>query len=119
MDEKGLDLIQFNRNPDLLLQVVEQIKKDFGMFAIGIEFSGDPKQAYAELFGQLHAHLKTLEHSNKQKFISILYRVDLSEQQIAKAMQQHPSDTFTAIVADLILKRELQKVILRNQSKYL
>ena len=108
-----------NLHPDLLIQVVEQIKKDYGMFAIEIQFSGNPALAYTELFGQLNAHLKTLERANKQKFISILYRVDLSEQQIAKALAEHPSDTFSAVIADLILKRELQKVVLRNQAKYL
>jgi hypothetical protein len=117
MESDSLDLIKFNPQPGLLQQVADQLIKDFGMFGLDIHFSGKPELAYSELFGQVNAHLETLARSNKQKFLSILYRIDLSEQQVGKALAENPADPFSAAVTDLILKRELQKVVLRNQTK--
>jgi hypothetical protein len=117
MEPDSLDLIKFNAQPGLLQQVADQIIKDFGMLGMEIHFSGNPSLAYTELFGQVNAHLEGLARSNKQKYLSLLYRIDLSEQQVGKALADNPGDPFSAAVTDLILKRELQKVVLRNRLK--
>jgi hypothetical protein len=102
---------------DILRQVADQVIRDFEMFGAEIQFSGNPLTAYAELFEQLLPFLEGLQLSNQQKLISILYRVDLSENQVKKALLEEPEKPFAQVLTKLFLKRELQKVVMRNQFK--
>jgi hypothetical protein len=87
------------------------------MFGLEIKFSGNAYNAYEELFEQIEPHINQLINSNQQKFMSILYRIDVSDEQIKKAVNENSSEAFSAIVSDLIIKRELQKVVIRNHYK--
>jgi hypothetical protein len=45
----------------------------------------------------------------------LLYRIDVSEAQIKKYGQNYPALSFESIIVELIIKRELQKIILRKR----
>jgi len=111
------DLFQYFNRLDLIKDTANQIIKDFDMFGLEIKFSGNAYNAYEELFEQIEPHINQLITSNQQKFMGILYRIDLSDEQIKKAVQDNTSEPFSAIVTDLIIKRELQKVVIRNHYK--
>ena len=111
------DLSQYFNRIDLIKDTANQIIKDFEMFGLEIKFSGDSFQAYDELFQQIEPHINRLINSNQQKFMGILYRIDLSDHQIKKAMNKNTSESFSVVVSDLIIKRELQKVVIRNYYK--
>jgi hypothetical protein len=49
--------------------------------------------------------------------MGILYRIDLSDEQIKKAVNANSSEPFPEIITDLIIRRELQKVVIRNHYK--
>jgi hypothetical protein len=112
-----MDVSLYTQKPELLQQTAEQLIKDFGSIGIHITFSGNSFSAYAELSGQVQPHIERLLLHEKQKFISLLYRVDLSETQIQKATREQPLSFFPQLITDLILKRELQKVVIRNHYK--
>ncbi|MCE9538730.1 MAG: hypothetical protein K8R85_05885 [Bacteroidetes bacterium] len=111
------DLSPYFNRLDLIKDTAHQIIKDFDMFGLEIKFSGNAYNAYEELFEQIEPHIDQLIHSNQQRFMSILYRIDLSDEQIKKAVNENSSEPFSAIVSDLIIKRELQKVVIRNHYK--
>lgn len=113
------DLSKYFNQLDLIKDTANQIIKDFDMFGLEIKFSGNAFNAYEELFEQIEPHINQLIISNQQKFMSILYRIDLSDEQIKKAVTENSSEPFSAIVSDLIIKRELQKVVIRNHYKTL
>ena len=113
------DLSQYFNRLDLIKDTAKQIIKDFDMFGLEIKFSGNAFNAYEELFEQIEPHINQLINSNHQKFMSILYRIDLSDEQIKKAISENSSEPFSEIVSDLIIKRELQKVVIRNHYKTL
>jgi len=113
------DLSKYINQLDLIKDTANQIIKDFDMFGLEIKFSGNAFNAYEELFEQIEPHIDQLITSNQQKFMSILYRIDLSDEQIKKAVNENSSEPFSAIVSDLIIKRELQKVVIRNHYKTL
>lgn len=113
------DLSKYFNRLDLIKDTANQIIKDFDMFGLEIKFSGNAFNAYEELFEQIEPHINQLITSNQQKFMSILYRIDLSDEQIKKAVNENSSELFSAIVSDLIIKRELQKVVIRNHYKTL
>jgi hypothetical protein len=111
------DLSKYINRLDLIKDTANQIIKDFDMFGMEVKFSGNAYNAYEELFDQIEPHINQLIHSNQQKFMGILYRIDLSDVQIKKAVQENSSEPFSEIVTDLIIKRELQKVVIRNHYK--
>jgi hypothetical protein len=117
MKEENQNLASYINKLEIIRQVAEQVIKDFDMFGLEIRFSGNSYSAYEELFEQVHPNLEKLLHSNQAKFLGILYRIDLSEEQVQKAVRENTSEPFSAVVTDLILKRELQKVVWRNAFK--
>ena len=111
------DLSKYINRLDLIKETADQIIKDFEMFGMEIKFSGNAYNAYEELFDQIEPHINNLIHSNQSKFMGILYRIDLSDELIKKAVKDNASESFSAIATDLIIKRELQKVVIRNYFK--
>lgn len=111
------DLTPYINRLDLIKDTANQLIKDFDMFGMEIKFSGNAYNAYEELFEQIEPHIKKLIETNQSKFMGILYRIDVSDVQIKKAVNENASESFSAIVTDIIIKRELQKVVIRNHYK--
>ncbi len=111
------DLTPYFNKLDIIKDTAAQIIKDFEMFGMEVKFSGNAYNAYEELFDQIEPHIKKMVDSNRQKFLGILYRIDLSDEQIKKAVNSNSTEPFSVIVTDLIIKRELQKVVIRNHYK--
>ncbi len=99
---------------DILNQTAEQVKKDLGFFSLDVKFSGRKENAYEELFNQVFPHVRQLMEREYEKFFSLLYRVDISEKQIHVAQNADPEAEVAKIISDLIIKRCLQKVVLRK-----
>ncbi len=112
-----MDISPYRNRLEILQQTPDQPIKDFGMFGLEIKFSGNNDNAYEGLFNQVEPHIDQMLTNNRQKLMSILYRIDLSETQIQKATRENPSPPFSHPITDLILKRELQKVAIRNYYK--
>jgi hypothetical protein len=95
---------------DLLIldETVKQIQKDFAFFSLNIVFSGNKNSAYEELFNQIQPHIKKLMNEDYQKFLSLLYRIDINEKQLRTDNEQ------TKHITELIIKRCLQKVVFRK-----
>jgi hypothetical protein len=96
---------------ELLWQTAEQVKKDFSFFDLSIVFSGNKETAYHELSEQIGPHIRKLMDEQYEKFLSLMYRVDILEKQLK---QVDPSGNVDQQITDLILKRCLQKVVLRK-----
>lgn len=111
------NLSQYFNRLDLVKATADQIIKDFEMFGMEIKFSGNAYNAYEELFDQIEPQVKKLIDSNQSKFMGILYRIDLNDEQVKKAVKENSSEPFSFIITDLIIKRELQKVVIRNHYK--
>jgi hypothetical protein len=111
------DISRYFNKLDLVRETAEQIKKDFEMFGLEIKFSGNTYDAYEELFDQILPHIDRLITSNRSKFMGILYRIDLSDEQVKTAVNNNSSESFPEIITDLIIRRELQKVVIRNHYK--
>ena len=108
------DLTPYLSRLDILNDTAQQIIKDFGMSEMEIILSGNMDNAYAELFSMVLPCIEKLQKENFQGFYNLMYRIDISETQIKKAVAQANDKSFSEIVTDLILKRELLKVILRK-----
>ena len=111
------NISQYFNRLDLIKDTANQIIKDFDMFGMDIKFSGNAYNAYEELFDQIEPQINKLISNNHSKFLGIIYRIDISDLQIKKAVDENASESFSEIITDLIIKRELQKVVIRNHYK--
>lgn len=102
---------------DIVQATAEQIMKDFGMFGVEIAFSGDTSRAYDELHRQLIDQITLLLERNYDLLLSVLYQVDITEREIAKAEQELPHYSHIEIIAHQVIVRDLKKVLLRRYFK--
>lgn len=102
---------------EIVQETAEQIIKDFGMFGVEISFSGDTLNAYDELHKQLISQINILVERNYELLLSVLYQVDITEKEIARAESELPHYSHIEIVAHQVIVRDLKKVLLRRYFK--
>ena len=108
------ELSPYYERTDLLEKVVEQIKKDFNWFSFEITFNNKEESAYSELFNQILPLVDELLNDNYPKLLAMLYRIDIDEDFLNKKLKESAQADTDEVIADLIIKRELQKVIIRE-----
>lgn len=100
--------------PDLFEKFKIQLKKDFDNCALTSEFCNDLKANNLELIDVLLAQLDIINKKYSGKLNELLYRIDISEHQIKKLSKLNSDKTLNEIIAELIIKRELQKVVYKE-----
>jgi hypothetical protein len=110
-------LEQSKKEEKYVLLTAEQVRKDFAMFGLDVEFSGQTAFVYQELFTQLEKHIAFLLERNYEKLMSLLYQIDLGQKELQKAGQVNPYSTVAELITHMILERELKKVLTRAYFK--
>lgn len=108
---------QLLNQAEIVQETAEQIMKDFGMFGVEITFSGNIGQAYDELHRQLVDQISLLLERNYDLLLSVLYQVDITDREIARAELELPDYNHVEIVAHQVIVRDLKKVLLRRYFK--
>lgn len=106
----------FNRE-DLIKKVIEQLKKDFNWFSYNLVLEGKEETPYLELFNKILPIIDSLLNDNYTKLLSLLYRIDIEEDFLNKKLKENKHADTAEIITDLIIKRALQKVIIREVYK--
>jgi hypothetical protein len=107
----------FLNKADIVRETADQIMKDFGMFGIEITFSGNTETAYQELHKQLINQISVYLDRDYGRLMSVLYQVDITEKEIAKAHQDLPHYNDLEILAHQVIFRDLKKVLFRRYYK--
>lgn len=93
--------------------VKQQLAKD--LFVLGEEFNLLEKcEDFTCIFQTLTKVLKKYIENNKTGLMNFLYRVDVSEKRISKALDTSKENA-DELLAELVIKRELQKVLFREK----
>lgn len=101
-----------------VLKALEQLEKEFQSETWHFQKPNRPESAFYEIASQLHPRLTDLLHHKGSEYIKhYLYQIDLSEYQVKKAVALTENEDFAQVLANLILKRCLQKVLIRNYYK--
>ena len=110
-----MDLTNLNNiiiSNKFLRETAFQLEKDF--LNIGINFDiKKPVDNYKQLFFFTLNIVNKLNNQDPKQIPNLLYRVDLSEEKVQSEMQSS-SLTFPEFLSELIVKRELKKVIMKN-----
>jgi len=102
-----------NIEPNILKEVVEQTNKDFNEQSL-------QKVAEGSVLSDVKSSLKLyLLDMNKRSedLQQLLYRIDVPEKEVENVIAIRDLDTLCGELAELILKRELQKVLIRRHFK--
>lgn len=107
---------QLEGRNDLLKEVIYQLNKDFGSNIIEIQWNNDNQNPYLDFIKKVETEVSTLLQHDKATMMSILYRIDVFESKLRVVWTLDPEDRGHKLT-ELILNRELQKVLTRNWYK--
>lgn len=107
------ELSPYYNKKDLIDQVILQLKKDFNWADLTIVFKESSTTLYQQLFNTILPIIDTLIHEDYEKLTRLLYHIDIDENLIQKQLKAFPHADTHEILTDLILKRELQKIIIK------
>ena len=100
------------QNNLFLQETAQQLEKDFLM--IGINFDIDtPVSDYKYLFSFTYHLINALNEQNPKKVLNLLYRIDLSEVKVKEEMLKTEL-SFTEMLSEMIVNREIKKVLIKN-----
>ena len=116
-DFNNISIERYRDRAEIIRQVAAQIEKDFDQFGMEVQFSGDINYAYDELFAQLKEHLIYLLDRDYHRLVLLLYQIDVSEKQIISTELKYPDVPKSDLLTELIIQRELKKVLIRNYFK--
>lgn len=115
MDISKIDVPELlNTQQALAAQTVLQIKKDFETNGLEIQLSINNQPSYQDICGAMTEVLDWLFERDRQKLMQLLYRIDIPEQKLKNALEGNSSASVTELLSALIVRREAQKVIIRN-----
>ena len=98
--------------PGLFEKFKLQMQKDFEICGLDGNFAVDLSQDYKSIVERVNSEVEKINKSSG-KLSELLYRIDISEAQIKKASGLN-QNSFTEIIAELIVKRELQKIVIKE-----
>ena len=108
------EVVKYFNREDLIQKVIEQLKKDFNWFSYNLVLEGKEETPYLELFNKILPIIDDLLNDNYTKLLSLLYRIDIEEDFLNKKLKENKHADTAEIITDLIIKRALQKVIIRE-----
>ena len=116
MDELP-DIITGISKPDLFEKFKIQLQKDFEGAGLNGDFANALQQDYNVILEMIEVEVEKINKLAVSKLTGLLYRVDISELQIKRLSSERPDNSMNEIISELILKRELQKIIIKEHFK--
>ena len=111
MDKNEVE-IYFN-NQQVIDQLLRQLEKDLELEYNSLSCQFDN----GNLFEKIHALILPVVEKNIQQnygnFMNTLYRIDVSEEKMNHALQNKTSSDYASIITELILQKEMKKIITR------
>ena len=101
----------FNNDHEIAKQTIDQLNKDFNWVGVRFNLPTADSNVYQDMVEQISDALNKLATRNSSLIPSLLYRIDLPEEQHNKIIIT--STTYFEQLADMILRRECFKVITR------
>jgi hypothetical protein len=101
-------------NEELFERFKKQLKKDFETSGVEAGFAENLLPEWISLKEVISRALQP-QLKNSSSLSALLYRIDINESEIQQYQIKHPEAPFEEIIAELIIKRILQKVVLKKK----
>jgi 3-polyprenyl-4-hydroxybenzoate decarboxylase len=106
------DILNSLEKPGLFEKFKVQVHKDFELAGVADFMPLIESNNLAHLKAVFFNSILKLEIGNALK--NLLYRIDITELQIKQASQKDPETPLQQLLAELMIKRILQKVVLKE-----
>lgn len=113
IDLSKSELAKYHNKAEIIEKTAMQVIKDFALFGLQIDFPENLSYAYKELYDQLKVQIEELLTLNSAKLLSLLYQIDIPEKKIREEADHIGGESLPEIITELILERELKKVLTR------
>jgi hypothetical protein len=110
-----VDTITSLQKPDLFEKFKMQLYRDFELCGFSDVAPQINSNILEHVFQEVLKAVMTIEKKDSSSIQNLLYRIDVTELQIKKEAINHPEKNFQQILSELIVKRILQKVILKEK----
>ncbi len=101
--------------PYLYPDIAKQLQKDFALCGIPLIFPEELVKAPEEtLFAVVYPAVRSILKDKPNLMFQIIYRVDIAEHVLGRAMENKTGETAYVSLTQLIIDRETQKVKLRK-----
>ena len=114
INQQQLDVLKVSQQ-ELIEKFYIQLLKDFEMSDVSDYLEPIVVFEYDEIHSNIMNALKKIDNKDFSKYRHLLYRIDISEKTVELELKSKPDNARYAVLADLIIKRILQKVILKIQ----
>jgi hypothetical protein len=94
-----------------------QLAKDFEQSNFPTDFVGVLDSDYTTIHAAIMQELQRSEKKADFNVMNLLYRIDISEAQLQRYLNENKDENYTNVIAELIIKRVLQKVVIRQYYK--
>jgi len=94
-----------------------QLEKDFIQSNFPADFTKTLEPDYDDILAKITLELKQSENKADANLMQLLYRVDISEAQLRRYLEGNKTENYYHVVAGLIIKRILQKVVIKHYYK--
>jgi hypothetical protein len=116
--EKLPDIQNQLSHQNLFLAFKSQLAKDFEQSNFSADFAETLEPDYERIVDIISAELKNNEKKSDSSFMPLLYRIDISEMQLKKYLDANKTEPYYTVIAELIIKRVLQKVVIKQFYKH-
>lgn len=110
------DVMQVNdqlSRQDLFDAFKTQLAKDFEQSNFDADFINTLEPDYTHIQQEIVRELQHAETKADADLLQLLYRIDISEFKLKKYLREGSNENQLMTIAELIIKRELQKVVIR------
>jgi hypothetical protein len=91
----------------------KQLAKDFEQSNFSTEFVKSLSPDFQSIVGKIAYELQRSEKQSDNHLAQLLYRIDISEGQLKKYLLEQNEENPLHVIAQLVVKRILQKVVIR------
>lgn len=102
---------------DLFDAFKRQLVKDFEQSNFPTGFAEGLEPNYTRIHEKIVLELQRNENRSDSNVMQLLYRIDISEAQLKKSLNELRGENYFNVIAELIIKRVLQKVVVRQYYK--
>jgi uncharacterized membrane-anchored protein YhcB (DUF1043 family) len=105
------------KRKDLFDAFKMQLAKDFQQSNFPSDFVDCLAPDYSNIHEKIVSELERNENKIDSNLMQLLYRIDISEAQLKKYFNECENEKHFNVIAELIIKRVLQKVVIRQYYK--
>lgn len=99
---------------DLFEAFKKQLSKDFEQSNLPSDFVNFFDADYINIREKIAEEIQRNQGKTSFNLMQLLYRIDISEAQLKKYMDAKANENYFRVLAELIIKRVLQKVVIRR-----